>query len=104
MTPVSLQDRVRSLIASFAFSNPRGFHVPDGAGHAVLADQVIRLDRSNPQLASSLVAPLARWARFAEPWASSMRAQLTRVRASGPLSPDVFEIVERGLGELDPKG
>ena len=90
-------NRVRALIASFAFSNPLGFHAADGAGHALLAEHVIRLDRSNPQVAARLASPLGRWARFAEPVASSMRAGLVRIRDSGTLSPDVFEIVERGL-------
>ena len=90
-------NRVRALIASFAFSNPVGFHTPDGSGHRLLADHVIRLDRSNPQIAARLVTPLTRWARFVEPQASSMRSELERVRDAGTLSPDVYELVAKSL-------
>ena len=90
-------NRVRSLLASFSQANPTGFHEPRGGGHRLLAEHVLRLDRTNPQLAARLLAPLARWARFTEPQASSMRAELERIRDAGRLSPDVFEIVARSL-------
>ena len=90
-------NRARSLLASLAYANPVRFHRADGAGHRLLAEHVILLDRTNPQLAARLVVPLGSWARFAEPRASSMRAELARIRDSGTLSPDVFEIVARSL-------
>jgi len=93
-------NRVRALIASFAFSNPVGFHAANGLGHRLLADKVIELDTINPQIAARLVAPLGRWSRFSEPQASSMRGELERIRDSGTLSPDVFELVARSL-EVD---
>ena len=89
---------MRSLIASFAFSNPVGFHAADGRGHRLLAEHVIRLDGANPQIAARLVVPLGRWARFTEPQSSSMHAELVRIRDSGTLSPDVFELVTKSLG------
>jgi len=90
-------NRARSLLSSLAYANPVHFHRADGAGHRLLAERVRQLDRSNPQLAASLVAPLGRWARFAEPQSGSMRDALVRLRDAGPLSPDVFEIVSRSL-------
>ena len=92
-------NRARALLASFAFSNPAGFHSANGEGHALLAEQILLLDRTNPQIAAGLVAPLARWARFAEPWTSSMRTALVRIREGGASSPDVLEIVDRALDE-----
>lgn len=94
-------NRVRALIASFGFSNPVGLHAIDGRGHRLLADKVLLLDGINPQIAARLVAPLGRWSRFCEPQASSMRSELERIRDSGTLSPDVFELVDRSLGIED---
>lgn len=89
-------NKVRSLLRSFA-ANAVGFHRRDGAGHAFLADRILELDSFNPQIASRLVAPLGRWKQHAEPWASSMKAQLERVQAHGELSKDTFEMVSKSL-------
>ena len=89
-------NKVRSLLRSFA-ANAMGFHRRDGAGHAFLADRILELDSFNPQIASRLVAPLGRWKQHAEPWASSMKAQLERVQAHGELSKDTFEMISKSL-------
>ncbi|MCH2101661.1 MAG: aminopeptidase N [Planctomycetes bacterium] len=89
-------NKVRSLLRSFA-ANASGFHRHDGQGHAFLADRILELDSFNPQIASRLVAPLGRWKQHAEPWASSMRAQLERVQAHGKLSKDTYEMVSKSL-------
>jgi aminopeptidase N len=92
-------NRVRALLGSFAQNNLRAFHRRDGAGHAFIAEQVIALDRLNPQAAARLVAPFTRWRRFASPTRESLRAQLLRVRSVTGLSRDVQEIAEKGLLE-----
>lgn len=89
-------NKVRSLLRSFA-ANAVGFHRRDGQGHVYLADRVLELDAFNPQIASRLVAPLGRWRQHAEPWASSMRAQLERIQQAGKLSKDTFEMVSKSL-------
>ncbi|MDO6459219.1 aminopeptidase N [Granulosicoccaceae sp. 1_MG-2023] len=92
-------NRVRSLVAAFAMSNPLRFHQADGRGYVFLADYIIKLDKTNPQLAARLVAPLSRWRRYDEARQSLMREQLARIKDSGKLSPDVFEIVQKSLGK-----
>ncbi|MGK0231292.1 MAG: aminopeptidase N, partial [Gammaproteobacteria bacterium] len=61
---VSNPNRLRSVVGSFAMNNPRGFHYADGAGYRLLADQVIALDKFNPQVAARMVSPLGRWKRL----------------------------------------
>ena len=90
-------NRARSLIASFAFANPARFHTGDGRGYRLLADQVMRIEPLNPQLAASLVAPLGRWERYVPREGHAMRAELERIRDAGPRSPDVLEIVSKSL-------
>ncbi len=48
-------NRVRSVLVSLAQSNPQ-FHRKDAAGYQLLAAAVVRLDRSNPQLAARLLS------------------------------------------------
>jgi aminopeptidase N len=89
-------NKVRSLLRMFT-GNSAGFHCLDGAGHAFLAERALEIDKFNPQTASRLVAPLGRWGRYAEPWASSMRSQLEKMLATGELSKDTFEMVSKSL-------
>ncbi len=90
-------NRLRSLVAGFAMNNPAGFHAADGRGYRFLADQVIALDQRNPQLAAGLVSPLGRWKRLVPDSQHKMREQLQRIMDSGPLSPDVYELVSKSL-------
>ena len=69
----------------------------DGAGYRLLADKVLELDRSNPQLAARLLAVLGRWRRFDELRQSLMLAELERVVAAPNLSRDTFEIASKSL-------
>lgn len=90
-------NRFRSVIAGFAFANPKGFHRADGAGYAFLADHIIDIDASNPQLAARMIAPLGKWRRLAEPYAGHMKAQLQRVADHSNLSKDSVEIATKSL-------
>jgi aminopeptidase N len=92
-------NRVRAVIGAFAGANPAGFHRPDGAAYAFLADQVLALDRLNPQVAARLVQPLTRWRRLVAPYQAEMRVQLERVLRAGRLSNDLYEVVSKGLAE-----
>src|SRR4029079_3140058 len=47
-------NRIRSLVGAFAQSNLPIFHAANGAGYAFVADQVLTIDRSNPQIAARL--------------------------------------------------
>ncbi len=94
---LSNPNRVRSLIGAFAAGNPARFHDPDGAGYRLLADKVIELDGRNPQLAARLLGPLTRWRGVSDNYQQLMRAQLQRIRGSGVLSKDVYEVVSKSL-------
>ena len=92
-------NKVRSVIGSFAGQNLAAFHNPDGSGYDFLADQVRRLDDTNPQIASRLVTPLTRWRKFAPAYGKLMRAALERVRDKQGLSRDVYEVVHKSLAD-----
>ncbi|MGB4075908.1 aminopeptidase N [Pseudomonas sp.] len=90
-------NKVRALIGAFAGQNLLGFHQADGSGYRFLADQVITLNALNPQIASRLLAPLTRWAKYGSARQALMKAELQRILASGELSSDVFEVVSKSL-------
>ena len=89
-------NRARSLIGAFGV-NQRAFNAADGAGYRLLADQLIALDRLNPQTAAKLLPPLGRWRRYDPGRAQLMRAELERIVAAPGLSKDLFEQASKSL-------
>jgi aminopeptidase N len=90
-------NKVRALIGAFAGQNLINFHAADGSGYRFLADLVIELNGFNPQIASRQLAPLTRWRKYDSARQALMKAELERIRNSGNLSSDVFEVVSKSL-------
>ncbi|AZC95516.1 aminopeptidase N [Pseudomonas chlororaphis] len=90
-------NKVRALIGAFAGQNLINFHAADGSGYRFLADLVIQLNGFNPQIASRQLAPLTRWRKYDSARQALMKVELERIRASGELSSDVFEVVSKSL-------
>ncbi|WP_010545451.1 aminopeptidase N [Sphingomonas elodea] len=89
-------NRARALVGAFSI-NQRAFHDPSGRGYRFVADQLIALDKLNPQTAAKLVPPLGRWKRFDPARAALMRGELERIVASPGLSKDMFEQATKSL-------
>ena len=87
---------IRSLLSTFAMANPGSFHKKDGSGYAFIAQQVIELDRRNPQVAARLASSFNMWRRHDPARQDLMRAQLELI-AAGATSNDTKEIVGRAL-------
>jgi aminopeptidase N len=90
-------NRVRSLVGAFSRGNPLRFHSPDGSGYRFIADQVLRLDALNPQVASRMVGVFNNWRKFEPVRQKLMKEQLERIIATPELSKDVHEIVSKAL-------
>ena len=89
-------NRARALVGAFSV-NQRAFHLGDGGGYRFVADQLIALDRLNPQTAAKLLPPLGRWRRFAPDRAAMMRAEIERILAAPGVSRDMAEQATRSL-------
>jgi aminopeptidase N len=89
-------NRARALVGAFSV-NQRAFHAADGRGYRFVADQLIALDKLNPQTAAKLVPPLGRWKRFNPERAAMMRAELERILAVPGVSRDMMEQASRSL-------
>ena len=90
-------NKVRALIGSFCHGNHVRFHALDGSGYRFCAEQVIALDRLNPQVAARLARAFDRWRRFDALRQGHARAALEQVRAVSGLSKDTLEVVTRAL-------
>jgi aminopeptidase N len=91
-------NKVRALIGAFCSANQVCFHDVSGDGYRFLADQVLALNSSNPQIAARMLGPLSRWQRYDSGRQLLMRVELERILAEGALSKDVYEIAVRSLG------
>jgi aminopeptidase N len=90
-------NRVRSLVHAFAFENPLHFHAADGSGYRWVAEQVVALDRLNPQVASRLARAFDRWKKYDAGRQVVARAALESIREAKGLSGNVGEVVGRAL-------
>ena len=95
---LSNPNKVYSLLGGYFKSNAAEFHRPDGAGYAFWAEQVVALDRNNPQVASRMARALEGWRKFTPDIQARIRVALEQVAATEGLSPDVAEIVGKALG------
>jgi aminopeptidase N len=92
-------NRARSLIFAFCNNNAAQFHTVDGSGHAFWAEQVIALDKINPQVAARLARSMDRWRKFTPVLQVSMKAALEKVAATRKLSNDVAEVIGKSLSK-----
>ena len=90
-------NKVYALIGGFVLGNHVRFHAADGGGYAFLADQVVRIDALNPQVAARMARAFDRWKRFDTGRQAHARAALERIRATEGLSKDTTEVVVKTL-------
>ena len=90
-------NRVRSLIGSFSLANPTQFNRLDGAGYALVAETVLALDGTNPQVAARLMTAFGPWRRLEPGRRAAAEAALRRIVATPGLSRDVTDIVTRSV-------
>ncbi|HZZ94944.1 MAG TPA: aminopeptidase N [Usitatibacter sp.] len=90
-------NRVRALVHAFALDNPLHFHAADGSGYRWVAEQVVALDRLNPQVASRLARAFDRWRKYDPQRQEHGRRALESIRGAEGLSGNVGEVVGRAL-------
>ena len=90
-------NKVRALIGAFGTGNHVRFHTATGAGYQFLADQIIRLDPVNPQIAARLMSPFTSWKRYDSQRQGLMREQMERIAGQKNLSAGVTEVVRKSL-------
>ncbi|MBY6058357.1 aminopeptidase N [Leisingera daeponensis] len=89
-------NRFRAVFGALA-GNHAGFHHASGEGYQLLADNLIALDKLNPQTTARMCAAYQTWKRYDAGRQSLIRAQLTRIANTEGLSRDTNEMVTRIL-------
>ncbi len=90
-------NKIRSLVGAFCTLNPENFHHSNASGYEFLADQVIKTDKINPQVAARLVNPLTKWKNFNGDRSQLMHNALSRINLESDLSRDLHEVVEKAI-------
>ncbi len=91
-------NKVRAVIGAFCQNNPRHFHAVDGSGYAFLTEQLLKVDKLNPQISARLATPFTRWQRFDTVRQQHMLEQLEYLSEAN-LSADLREIVTKSLAK-----
>ncbi len=94
---VKAPNKVRALIGNFVMQNPVQFNSPDGKGYKFAADQVIKLDKVNPQIAARLMGCFKSWQSLEPKRRKLARKALARVVSAKGISRDVYEIANKIL-------
>ncbi len=90
-------NKVRALVGNFASMNPVQFNRPDGAGYAFVAEQVLAVDRFNPQIAARILGSFRSWRSLEPMRRRAAKKALAKVATTPQISRDVYEIVTRML-------
>ena len=96
-------NKVRALIGVFSAQNLPGFHRADGEGYAFFADQLLSIDKVNPQLAARQTTALESWRRLEPVRRRQAEAALRRVAQTPGISANLFEMTSRLVGDA-PEG
>ncbi|MEC8642177.1 MAG: aminopeptidase N, partial [Pseudomonadota bacterium] len=89
-------NKLRAVLGAFMMGNTPRFHAADGSGYGFIADQLIEIDRRNPQVAARMALPMTRMSGYDAVRQQAMRAALQRVQ-SGAQSNDLKEVVDKAL-------
>ena len=92
-------NNVRSLIGQFCRNNAVNFHAIDGSGYQFLVEQILILDKLNPQIASRQMGAFNSWQQYDQKRQGMMRAALEKIAKQTDLSADVYEIVTKYLAD-----
>ena len=90
-------NKVRSLIYVFAIQNPINFHRKDGKGYEFIADQILGLDKINPQISARLASCFNQWKKYDKNRQGLMKKALETIIGKQGLSKNTYEIVSRAL-------
>ena len=90
-------NNVRALLGQFCRNNPVNFHALDGSGYQFLVEQILQLDKLNPQIAARLLGALNSWHQYDEQRQQLIKQALQTIAEQPELSSDVYEVVTKYL-------
>ena len=95
--PKTNPNRLRSLVGTFAMSNPTQFARADGAGFRFVAEFVTEVDKINPQVAARVLTGFRIWPMLESGRREAAKAALSSLASGGALSRNTTDILTRML-------
>ena len=95
--PKTNPNRLRSLVGTFAMSNPTQFARADGAGFRFVTDFVAEVDTINPQVAARVLTGFRIWPMLEGTRREAAKAALTQLQSGTTLSRNTADILGRML-------
>ena len=89
---------VRAIFSSFQGNNIELFHAKDGSGYKFVTDQIIIIDKINPQTAARIITPMTNISKFNDITKNRIKRYLKKIMNSNP-SNDVFEVISKALSQ-----
>ena len=86
------------LDAIFAMANPTGFHRKDGLAYDFFAEEIVALDRRNPQVAARVMTSVRSWRALEAGSREKLRSAIAKIASSNGISRDLADIARRTLG------
>jgi aminopeptidase N len=90
-------NNVRAVVGQFCRNNPINFHAKDGSGYKFLAEQIIELNKLNPQVAARQLGAFNSWQQYDSERQALIKQALQSIAEQEGLSPDVYEVVTKYL-------
>ncbi|MFL2821385.1 MAG: aminopeptidase N [Alphaproteobacteria bacterium] len=87
---------VRAILGGFQNNNIELFHAKDNSGYKFVTDQIILIDKINPQTAARIITPMTNISKFNNNTKNRIKKYLNLILKSNP-STDVFEIISKSL-------
>jgi aminopeptidase N len=94
---IKTPNKVYSLLYRFGRLNTKNFHSPSGESYEFYRDQILKIDRLNPQVASRLTGVFNLWKRYEPKRRELIKSQLEVIIKEDGLSSNVFEIASKAL-------
>ena len=88
-------NRARALVFQFCTNNIRQIHTE--AGYDFWRDQVLALDKINPEIAARLCRAFDNWSHYVEPLRTQLQQRLQSIAAQSTISANVNEIIQKAL-------
>ncbi|MEO1264311.1 MAG: aminopeptidase N C-terminal domain-containing protein, partial [Pseudomonadota bacterium] len=88
---------IRAVVGQFAMGNPVQFNRADGEGYRFVADQVLAIDKVNPQVAARICGSFRSWRALEAGRRKLAKAAIKSLAQSDGLSRDVYEIATKIL-------
>jgi len=87
-------NNINSLLKGFT-KNLKEFHNPNGQGYIFISDNIIHIDKYNPQISADLVQSLIHWKNFDIRRKYLMKKELFRIYRTQNISSNLKEIIDK---------